>query len=215
MDRIRKIICIFLVFFCTSSGYAADVHKKFNGAIKNAVKNTNFSVSFRQEAYSSFRNKTTTSIGNLSVQAPNLFRFEVLDPYHELYVSDGVDFWKYVPNLKHAQHLKAASAEFDFIKVLTNLGNVEKNYRISEWKNFPSALTPNELAIKLDPIGDKNQKVLYAIVDVKTGFIHELHFVQLNGNRTRFVFTDYVRKQLPKKMFQFTPPSGIVVNDAS
>jgi outer membrane lipoprotein carrier protein len=214
MDRIQKIISIFLICFCISSAYAVDIHKKLNKAIKNAEGNKEFSVSFQQESYSSLRNKTVTSKGTLSVQSPNLFRFEVLDPYQELYVSDGLDFWKYVPNLKHAQHLKAGSAEFDFIKVLTNLGNVEKSYRISEW-NPPSSLTLNELAIKLDPIGDKNQKVLYAIVDVKTGFIHELHFVQLNGNRTRFVFTDYVRKQLPKKMFQFTPPSGIVVNDAS
>lgn len=214
MDRIRKSICIFFMFFCISTAYAADIHEQLDKAIKSASKNKNFSVSFQQEAYSSLRNRTLTSKGTLSTQSPNLFRFEVLDPYQELYVSDGVDFWKYVSGLKHAQHLKAASTEFDFIKVLTNLASVEKTYRVSAWTP-PSSLAQNELAIKLDPIGDKNQKVLYAIVDVKTGFIHELHFVQLNGNRTRFVFTDYVRKQLPKKMFQFTPPEGIVVNDAS
>lgn len=223
----KKFIVIFYCLFHMLS-YGSDFEKKFDLAIKNAENNRSFSVSFQQEMYSSLRDKISFSKGKLSVQAPNLFRFEIIEPNQELYVSNGIDFWKYVPRLKHAQHLKVTAPEFTFIKVLTDLSSIRKSYQITEWlyssaqpsvelvnsDTPPRHLGAGLIAIKLNPKEDKNQKVLYAIVDVRTGFMQELRFVQNNGNRTRFVFTDYVRQQLSDKMFQFTPPAGIVVNEA-
>lgn len=234
----KKLFCI--VFF--SLGFSLnsfalseiDFNKTLDKSIRSAEKNKNFQVHFKQEIYSILRDKISVSSGNLSVREPNLFRFEVTEPRSELYVSNGSDFWKYVPSLKHAQHLKTQTGEFGFIKLLTDLSYLKKTYKTTEWTNseakmlnqkanlpaveseLPPALsTPHRLAIKLDPKGDKSQKVLYAIVDVKTGFIEELRIVQLNGNRTRLVFTGYEVKPLPMQIFQFKPPSGIVVNDAS
>lgn len=228
MNLLKKQIAVLFYLFFHSFLHASEFEKKFDLAIKNAEHNKHFSVSFQQEIYSSLRDKISFSKGNLSVQAPNSFRFEVTEPNQELYMSNGVDFWKYVPKLKHAQHLKATAPEFGFIHALIDLSTIKKNYSVAPWKNAsatapaekvnsdspPHDLAANLIAIKLDPKEDKNQKVLYAIVDVRTGFMQELRFVQMNGNRTRFVFMGYVQKHLPDKFFQFTPPPGIVVNES-
>jgi outer membrane lipoprotein-sorting protein len=103
-------------------------------------------------------------------------------------------------------------------------------YEVSEWVGAQAQKTDNDtsdLAVKSDlppkqnddllylkllPKGDKQQKVLYAVIQVKTGFIQELRIVQLNGNRSRLVFANYSLKSILKEVFQFTPPKGIVVD---
>ena len=152
-------------------------------------------------------------------------------PRQEIYISNGKSFWKYIPDLKHAQHLRANSKELGFVNLLTNLSQIKKYYDVFEWKNETSEKTKQDINtstvksdspppqnddnifLKLEPKGDKQQKVLYAVIQVKTGFIQELRIVQLNGNRTRLVFSQYSPKLVSDKVFEFTPPQGIAVDN--
>lgn len=205
--------------------------KKYNTALAEAKKHFVFSVNFEQERFSILRNKTSLSSGFLTVKKPTSFRFEISNPRQEIYISNGQSFWKYIPELKHAQHLKANTSELGFINLLTNLSMIEKYYEISKWtddeakklkqdintanvkSDAPPLQNDDELHLKLVPNGDKHQKVIYAIIKVKTGFIRELRIVQLNGNRTRLVFSDYSSKPVSDKIFQFSPPQGIAVDN--
>ncbi|KAB8031786.1 LolA family protein [Fluviispira multicolorata] len=198
--------------------------------VKAATKQKSFSVEFTQQTFSLLRNKVSESNGILSIKKPASFRFEVTKPRNELYVSNGKEFWKYVADLKHAQYLKNLSQEFGFVQVLTNLSQLQKYYHVSQWTdeeakklNQSANISPVEsdtppeknndfILLKLVPKGDKQQKVLYAIIQVKTGFIQELRIVQLNGNRIRLVFLNHSLKLLTDEVFQFTPPQGIVVD---
>lgn len=214
-----SLVSVFLIFSCFSINALAEkslksdaFKRKVDVAINNAERDKNFSVDFKQEVYSALREKSSTSEGILTIKAPESFRFELISPYQELYVSNGQDFWKYVPRLKHAQHLKIASSEFSFINVLIDLSKIEKDYHIFQW-NPPRVLKADQVAMKLIAKEDKDQKILYAIVDVKTGHIQELRIEQINGNWTQFHFIQYREMKFSEKMFLFVPPSGIVVND--
>ncbi|MBX9703929.1 MAG: outer membrane lipoprotein carrier protein LolA [Silvanigrellaceae bacterium] len=200
-------------------------------ATSNALKKKYLTMQFTQEFYSFLRKKSFLSEGILKLSPPNLFHWEIVKPRSEIYVSNGKDFWKYIPSLKHAQHLNAQSNELNFIQILSDFNSIFKHYHVTLWTDAeakslrqPKNLAPVEseyppekqekekLYLKLNPLGDKHQKVLYAILDVKSGLINELRAVQLNGNRTRILFTYKDDKTIPLSEFNFVPPKGIAVD---
>ena len=204
---------------------------KYSETMKLAAKQESFTVNFKQEIYSALREKVSLSDGTLSIKKPFSFRFEISSPRKEIYLSNGKSFWKYIPELKHAQHLNATSNELGFVQLLTDLSNIKKFYDVQEWNSSknketkqdinttlyvksdaPPPQNDDDIYLRLLPKGDKQQKVLYAVIQMKTGFIQELRIVQFNGNRTRLVFEKHLSKQVSNEEFEFTPPQGIVVD---
>ncbi len=247
-NKIKKIVILFSLFpsvffankiYCqtkiTNSKETKQSSKLFEKSFQNSLqaasKQSNFSVRFNQDVFSVLRDKISTSNGLLTIKRPSSFRFEITSPRQEIYVSNGNSFWKYVPELKHAQHLPANSNTLGFVNILTNLSNIKKYYQVSEWTNdeakklkqdinttavksdTPPPQNDDYVHLKLVPKGDKHQKVLYAVIQVKTGFIQELRIVQLNGNRTRLVLSQYSPKPVSDEFFEFTPPQGIAVDN--
>lgn len=241
LRSILKFMCafVFLNFFTYSAlannkslekntNYEQIFEKKYLDTLKTATKQDFFSVKFKQEIYSALREKISPSDGILFIKKPNSFRFEILSPRQEIYVSNGKSFWKYIPELKHAQHLQANAHELGFVQLLTNLANIKKFYNVSPWKktndtneeknsspvksDTPPPQNDDNIHLRLTPKEDKQQKVLYAVIQVKTGFIQELRIVQTNGNRTRLLFHEYSVKNMNEDVFQFKPPQGIVVD---
>lgn len=231
ISQIFYLSCVHSQSSLSNQNNTSEFQKKLDMSIKNAQKLKSFKVSFEQENYSYLRNKKSTSNGLLYISKPASFRFEITHPRSELYISNGLDFWKYIPKFKHAQHLKSQLKEIGFIDLLTNPSNLNKHYEILPWvddnakkvsqdanisaleSDAPPAANKEFIHLKLLPKGDKQQKVLYAIIQVKTGFVKELRIVQLNGNRTRLVFSNHESKKPPsKKLFHFSPPQGIVVD---
>lgn len=204
--------------------------KKYLEILKTASKQDFFSVNFKQEIYSALREKISSSDGILYIKKPASFRFEIISPRQEIYVSNSKNFWKYIPELKHAQSLQANANELAFVQLLTNLANIKKFYNVSAWKkpddqktnenintpyvksDTPPLQNDDDIHLRLIPKEDKQQKVLYAVIQVKTGLIQELRIVQTNGNRTRLLFSDYSSKKFSDEVFEFKPPQGIVVD---
>ncbi|APJ04394.1 LolA family protein [Silvanigrella aquatica] len=246
--KIKKFVYLFLLFqsfflikniYCQNSENKITLkntsniqfEKKFEKILKIASKQNQFSVQFKQETYSVLRDKITKAEGILSIKKPASFRFEIISPRQEIYVSNEKSFWKYIPELKHAQHLQSKSNEIGFVNLLTNLSQIKKYYEISEWTNeeavklnqdintphvksdTPPPQNDEYTLLKLVPKGDKQQKVLYAVIQVKTGFIQELRIVQLSGNRTRLEFSNYSPKSMSNDLFDFIPPQGIAVDN--
>ena len=120
------------------------------------------------------------------------------------------------------------------MSLLINPENIKKVYKISNWSNadakmlnesgslapvqsdFPPAESADTVSIKLESNlgekGDKQQKVLYAVINVRTGYLDELRVVQLNGNRVRLLFSNEKEEDFNAKTFSFVPPTGIVVD---
>lgn len=233
---LTTIVSIFITLVANASSHNTEsqFNKKLNEALGHAQTHKSFVVNFNQELYSAMRDKITKSNGILKIKAPHSWSFELQKPRAELYMSNGIDFWKYVPELKHAQYLKINpndnSLELNYITLLTNPENIKKLYHISNWtqstskilndsrtlvpvkSDFPPAESAQSVLIKLEPKGDKKQKVLYAILNVRTGLLIELRVVQLNGNRVRLLFSNVKEEDFDAKTFSFVPPQGIVVD---
>lgn len=202
--------------------------KDYNQFLESATKQKSFSAHFSQELYSFMRDKILYSHGILTVKKPSSFLFKVISPQAEVYVSNGVEFWKYLPDLNHVQKFNINSVDFDFIKILTNLNHLKDYYEVLPWtlndqeqeetniptvkSSAPPAQSNKNIFLKFIPRADKKQKILYAVIQLKTGFIQELRLVQLNGNRLRLVFSQYSDKPVQDSIFNFTPPEGVVID---
>lgn len=199
-------------------------NEKLSIALNNLQKHKSFEMEFQQEFYSALRDKITQSKGIVKIAAPDKFRFEIQTPRNEIFVSNGKDFWKYVPSLKHAQHLKSNALETSFLSLLTNPKLIERLYNISQWHqqeptttakstvDFPPTENNHNVSIKLDPKEDKEQKVLYAILNVREGILEELRVVQTNGNWIRLLFSNNKEANFSNAVFSFVPPQGIAVD---
>ena len=208
--------CFFLCFLLPQLAQAqnSSFEKKLNLALAHIENHKSFQVEFQQEAYSAMRDKTSLSQGILKIQAPKSWLFEVQKPRSEIYMSNGKDFWKYVPDLKHAQHLKGNSLDLDYLSLLTNPKSIRKIYTISPWPTSEPHPAENaeDVSIKLERREDNSQKVLYAILNVRKGFVEELRVVQSNGNRVRLLFSNNTDQKFNEKTFSFVPPEGIVID---
>ncbi len=231
MKAFLFFVQFFIVYVAMAQTNSDSFNEKFAKAVSSLQRHKSFQISFKQEFFSILRHKVNVSEGQLSILTPQSFKFEIFKPRKELYVSNGRDFWKFVPDLNHAQHLRSDALEMNYLLLLTNPEHIKNKFNISLWKssqaNFkgaaplalvqsadpPSQLGPELLPIKMEPKGDNAQKVLYAIINTKTGSVEEFRIVQLNGNKVRLVFSTLQERSFQPQYFTFIPPKGIAVDN--
>ena len=231
MLRTRFLFTMLFSFFYFIPIFAAQnpsFVQNFQNALRKMEKHKSFQCDFHQELYSILRDKVSLSQGFVKIQSPQKFYFQIQQPQEEIYVSNGVDFWKYVPELKHAQHLQSNALQMSFLSLLTNPSSLTKLYKVSPWLNVtvtgqkinstpvqsdaPPAENAESVGLMLQPKEDNSQKILYAIINVDKGFLEELRIVQKNGNRVRLLFSNQLDKKFGLRDFTFEPPQGIVVD---
>jgi outer membrane lipoprotein-sorting protein len=232
MIKLIRFFCVILilVFSCRVFAEETQFINKLHIALKNIEKRKSFSVEFSQEFYSALRERITNSEGIVKIQAPSSWIFEVKTPRHEIYINNGVDFWKYSPKLKHAQYLSSNSLDLSYLNLFMNPQKITSLYHVSEWlssetlktenvgqipdvqSDKPPAKNADYVLIKLEPKRDNSQKVLYAILNASRGALEELRVVQSNGNRIRLLFKNEKEEIFNSKTFLFTPPAGIVID---
>ncbi|MES2614750.1 MAG: outer membrane lipoprotein carrier protein LolA [Bdellovibrionota bacterium] len=215
----KKVILFFCALFLQLNIYAFNKNEekaftqKLDLALMHLQAHKSFELNFDQELYSLLRDKTSKSQGSIKIKSPNKFRFEIHKPRSELYVSNGTDFWKYTPDLKHAQHLSSNSLELNYISLLTNPASIKTAYKISHWTTEnPPPESANCINIILEPKEEKQQKLLYVSLNVNGGFLNELRIVQMNGNKVRLLFQNSKDTTSNNDVFDFKPPQGIVVD---
>jgi outer membrane lipoprotein-sorting protein len=204
--------------------------KKLDQALFQIQSHKSFEMNFTQNLYSALRDKIIQSDGRIKIKSPQSFLFEIQHPRSEIYVSNGIEFWKYVPDLKHAQYLNSKSLQLNYLSLLTNPEGLKTKYFISPWRPeeakskgedlsssavefyTPPAQSAETMTLKLIPRQDNSSKVLYAIIDVKKGELLELRIVQRNENRVRLQFSNHKDVLFDEKTFSFVPQKGIAVD---
>ena len=199
----------------------ADVLAEVQGS---ASARKSFSVTFEQQRYKALLKKTVLEKGRLDFLAPKSFRWEVSSPMKEIYVSNGVDFWKYSEAARHAQKLPASSGELAILDVFFRPASLKKDYKIVKWvapegakstdaiSEVPPAPSASKLLVSLIPRAKSKQKALHLVVDRKSGLVSEIRIVHENGNRVRTAFGEPSAAALDVSTFEFVPPPGTAVD---
>lgn len=186
----------------------ANFEKDFKSAQMQAEKNSQLSADFKQDYYSALREKTTVSTGKIFLNQ-NLFRFEIFKPRKQIYINDGKFVWSYEPEFNHANKFSADSDNLAFLKILNNLDNVSKLYRVSEWT--AGEKKDGVVNVTLES-RSKDDSILNLSIQIKTGYILSLIRTDVDGNKTTLVFSNFSKAGINKNQFSFVPPKGTVIN---
>lgn len=148
---------------------------------------------------------TQTARGTMQVARPQLFRWEVREPFVQLIVADGKEVWVYDPDLAQVV-VRPFDAQLADTPALLFGGDAKRigerfEVRIVEEKS-------TGIRFELKPRSDNAlfESLRVAFIG---GDLREMSLVDGLGQRTRIRF-DNVQKNvnLPAAQFRFTPPDG-------
>jgi outer membrane lipoprotein carrier protein len=207
----RKLILV-LVFGLWGVGHATPL-EEIVARLEQAEKEVqSLQFDFVQTTTLSLGGKASESRGTATFQRPNRFRVELSVPGTQTYISNGKQFWVYLPD--RGQALKGAMdnwARFNgFPQGLTpfqmNMGEMKKKYdfTLAEEKEGP-VLTLSPKAAGSTPYR------LRLWVDMATGVARQTALVSENLTAVVRVQNVKVNPRVTSSLFRFTPPKGIDV----
>jgi chaperone LolA len=209
--NLMKTKTLGLVFLLLSTSFSALAGEGRMQLDKYLAEFTTLEASFSQELADEKGAVRQRSQGKVYLERPGKFRWEYQKPYEQLIVADGKKVWIYDQDLEQVtvKPLQAAIGNTPAL-LLGGQVNIEKEFTISEdgQKEGLQWLT-------LKPRQSENQ---YS--DIRLGFegsaLRRMDLHDNFGQTTRIRFAGEERnKKLAPALFEFKPPAGVDVMDAS
>lgn len=167
---------------------------------------------FSQTVYDPHGNITGSSHGTLALEAPRLFRWQVIDPYKQLIVADGTKVWLYEPDLEQATvRDQGATEAHSPLTVLTDLSQLDKDFNTTDVGMRDGLAWLHLVSRNADP------QFKYAEIGFDATGPRRMLFEDNLGDKTEIKFSGWRRNPtLPVDTFKFVPPKGTdVVGDAA
>jgi outer membrane lipoprotein carrier protein len=176
------------------------------------------SATFDQRVFDANNQPGKGSSGNLAVQAPKQFRWNVTKPYEQLIVADGMHVWIYDPDLEQVtvrnQSVEEAHSP---LTVLTDVGLIDRDFVATEqgprdgllWLRLTSKAKEADFEYADLGFGCAGS----AATDCGGAFVlSRMVFKDTLGNRTETQYTQWQRNpKLAADQFRFKPPAGVDV----
>lgn len=160
-------------------------------------------------------------LGTMFIKQPNKFRINFNKPLGQLIVSDGIDFYMYIPSQNVVLHQKKklhtdSGQSFATKQGLTQLTN---NYLVTyfdkpEFSTFSE--DPRKKVIKLKLLWKNTSQnfreiILYIGQD---NIIYKVEAVTYNREKVQFIFSDFeINEGIPDSRFEYTPTATAHVMD--
>lgn len=146
-----------------------------------------------------------SSRGHMQVSRPQLFRWDVKEPFTQLIVADGKQVWLYDPDLAQAV-VKPFDRQLADTPALLFSGDAQKigeRYDVTQVDAAPGAqrfeLNPRDPNALFESLG----------IVFRKGKLAEMSLFDSLGQTTRIVFNNVkTNGKIPADRFRFTPPAG-------
>jgi outer membrane lipoprotein carrier protein len=166
-----------------------------------------FSCDFEQTlTYSDGSEKHYT--GMLDVLRPGRFRWQYLQPYAQLYVSDGKGIWHYEPDLMQAEHLKNLDAVDPMVMRLLDGRVHAADIHLLADESVPHAGI-HRYKIR---VGRQGPELWLGLKS--DGSLVYMESLDVLGNRNRVTLGRFSAIAPSREVFSFNPPPGVdIVTD--
>jgi outer membrane lipoprotein carrier protein len=195
----KKLVVLALMFSASVIASPKDV-------LSERLSKTNgFSASFTQIVVSPDDEIIMEGEGQVEIARPSLFRWTTTMPDENVLVSDGKILWYYSPFVEQVSIYwqEQATAQTPFVLLTRN--------RTSDWDNYSVSQDGNRFTLTPTAI-DSNQGQFQVDVDAD-GIIKGFNVIEQDGQQGQFVFTNYSSEVPNKKIFSFSIPDGVEVDD--
>ena len=146
--------------------------------------------------------------GLLDVRRPGRFRWQYLQPYAQLYVSDGKGIWHYEPDLMQAEHMRSLDAVDPMaMRLLDGRVRASQVRLLASESGAHASVYRYKIRIGQGPSLWLGLKPDGSLVYVES--------VDALGNRNRITLGRFSAIAPPAEVFRFSPPAGVdIVTDA-
>jgi len=151
--------------------------------------------------------------GRATLRKPNLMRWETLEPFMQLLVSDGKTVWLYDPDLLQATRrpLDLAVGNSPGLLLGGDARRLHEEFDVEERSTRDGSLTYRLQLRSADGLFDAME------IEFRQGLPVTMHLWGLLGRRTSFRFTRIVSNSIAAgdgmEIFRFVPPAGTEVID--
>lgn len=166
---------------------------------------------FKQTTYDNRGTTVLQSNGNMALERPGKFRWEIKKPIPQTIIANGNRLWIFDPDLEQVtiRLLARAAGESPAMLLTQENASIDKNYKVTNSQTNMSGWQ----WFTLKPRNSDNM-----IASVQMGFMHnELHEMRLDdhlGHTTRIQFLNIKSNlSLPDALFVFNPPANVDVID--
>ncbi|MDR1646844.1 MAG: outer membrane lipoprotein chaperone LolA [Zoogloeaceae bacterium] len=209
--RAAFLRCLSRILLVASFWVAASAQAGAIESLKRFLANTtSFSADFSLSVRSESRRKETHSQGNLALQKPGKFRWEVNQPYPQLIVGDGEKIWIHDPDLAQVSIRRMGTAiGATPAALLVGSEATLKNFTLRE-AGTTEGLEWLEAAPKTQESG---------IARIQLGFTAKgapaaMRLFDNFGQTTILHFRNArINPKIPAARFHFTPPPGTEILD--
>jgi len=163
---------------------------------------------FIQETYFSNGGKEVRK-GKLWIKKPGKFRWEYQSPEKFLIISDGNKIFIYYPEEKQAFVYPSGRAISSRLALgfMSGRGNIKTDLKLESFK----VMDKDYWKISFLPaLNDTQVEKITLIVNLHTGEIKELFFVNSTGEKIRIIFKKVgYNVKLKDNFFEFNPPENV------
>ncbi len=205
----KRLVWLFwLPLFCFSQT-ADDVALRLERSLRSIQ---TLEAAFEHIYYSAVVSTPLEEKGKVYFQKPDLMRWEYLEPENNIYLYKGDKYqWYFVEdNQLMRGSLSDEGQESEILYILTGKKNL-LDYYFVEWNPSPSGnLSQNQ--IKLTPKQEDDESHLLLEIDEKNWLIQTIIFIDWEGNKTEFRFSQQkVNVPLPKNVFELKFPPDVEI----
>jgi outer membrane lipoprotein carrier protein len=170
---------------------------------------------FQQETTNAATGRKKTATGQVQLKKPGRLRMDYETPDKQLYVSNGQQFWYWVPAEKTAYKNDPRNAQLPAaFAFLMGKGKLGDEFVVSAAKELPyGAAGDHKLSLKpRQP--QTTYKNIYFVVDPKTDLVKQTILIDAAGNVNAIAFLDVkVNGKLADAAFKWTPPGDAKITD--
>ncbi|MWN31478.1 outer membrane lipoprotein chaperone LolA [Gilliamella sp. Pra-s65] len=162
-----------------------------------------FYASFSQNVKTADNQPVQEGKGDLWVNRPYYFNWTMNEPDQTSIISDGKNMWVYTPAVEQVSVMDLKKAVDNRLMLLIT----DSHNPI--WNVYQ--VTRKQDSFTLKPTDGSNQDFIISVLP--TGMISNFTIIEEDGQRS---FYDLSRQKLGKvslDKFQFTPPSGVMIDD--
>lgn len=141
--------------------------------------------------------------GLLDVRRPGEFRWQYLQPYAQLYVSDGHGIWHYEPDLMQAEHIKSLNAVDPMAMRLLDGRIHAPDVHLLADESVGSHPAVYRYKVRID-----QGPGLWLGVKANGSLVY-LESLDGLGNRNRITLGSFSAIAPGKEVFRFSPPAGV------
>lgn len=198
----KVITAVMVWLFTLSYAIAAESHVELQQRLSKVK---SFSAQFVQTVTSADGSVLQQNSGKLWVQRPGLFRWQTTSPEENLLVSDGKTLWFYTPLVEQVTvtWLSSATENTPFLLISGDRPTEWRRYRISHRGDH----------FELIPRQPEENLQHFTLTINKHGVIEQFVLFEQDGQRSQFVLQKFRRGPINYRLFSFTPPPKVTMDD--